>query len=551
MKKYKLFILLLIISLLFPFSSCKKAGKELAERITKESAEKVTKEVATETSEKTLKALSKKELRNLDWKTLLKMIKKENLNLAEALSKIDGGLQKKIGKAITSDYDFYSALISSHSIVDEFIVFTNKAPKAAKDINLFKYFVKARDMERRFGVPNSVSAITIAEDMGVIKLLNKTDGKVVGEYKDGVIILKDFLQSNGDLLDKNSLLKKTLIPNSVYRIKGANGLSFLYHVDDLGRFSKIENKGISAEQLISNVVYVKENLNLGNEWNSLLKKVRQSSRGNDIDATIIFKYADEGTTPFAVKADITANNKKIVSQSFENLENVTKKAFSTAENSKILDNIASKVGLSAKKKADLMTEMSQDEGLTILIHSNPEFNVKRWLNTRNHVDQNKLAKTATGRFVPNGRVYAGNTYYFNPHLNSGLNARLKNGGTINLKKFGTLSYDDLVKLDRLYPDGVPFTKEGFPDFTKVAFKDKNGEVLRINIGQLSGDSKKDINAAETIFQKLGYKWESGYTWHHIENSTELIRVPSAIHQLVDHAGGMTTNAAKAAVNQAA
>lgn len=285
MKIYKLFILLLV-SLMIPFSSCKKAGKELAERITKESAEKVTKEVATETSEKTLKALSKKELRNLDWKTLLKMIKKENLNLAEALSKIDGGLQKKISKAITSDYDFYSALISSHSIVDEFIVFTNKAPKAAKDINLIKYFVKARDMERRFGVPNSVSAITIAEDMGVIKLLNKTDGKVVGEYKDGVIILKDFLQSNGDLLDKNSLLKKTLIPNSVYRIKGANGLSFLYHVDDLGRFSKIETKGISANQLVSNVVYAKENLNLGNEWNSMLKKVRQSSRGNDIDATI-------------------------------------------------------------------------------------------------------------------------------------------------------------------------------------------------------------------------------------------------------------------------
>lgn len=325
MKNYKFIAIFIILGVIL-LPSCKKAGKELAERVTKESAEKTAKAVVTETSEKTLKTLTKKELRNLDWRAFLKLLKKENLNLAEALSKIDGGLQKKIGKAITSDYDFYSALISSHSIVDEFIVFTNKAPKAAKDINLFKYFVKARDMERRFGVPNSVSAITIAEDMGVIKLLNKTDGKVVGEYKDGVIILKDFLHSNGDLLDKNSLLKKTLIPNSVYRIKGANGLSFLYHVDDLGRFSKIETKGINADQLASNVVYAKENLKLGNDWNSLLKKVRQSSQGNDIDASFVFKYADDGTTPLAVKADVTVKNEKMISQSFENIDEVVQKA---------------------------------------------------------------------------------------------------------------------------------------------------------------------------------------------------------------------------------
>lgn len=550
MRNYNL-IFIFALSGFFLFASCKNAGKELMEKVSKESAEKVAKAVATETSEKTLKTLTKKELRDLDWNTLLKLIKKENLNLAEALTKIDGGLQKEIGKAVTKDYEFYTALISSHSLLDEFVVFSEKAPKAAKDINLLKFFAKGRDMERRFGVPNSVSSLTLTEDMGVIKFLNKADNKVIGEYRDGIVLLKEELQVNSDLLDKNSILKKTLIPNSAYKIKGSKGLSYLYHVDDLGRFSKIETKGINADQLLSNIVYAKENLKLGNDWSSLLKKVRQTSKGNDIDATLVFKYADDGTTPLAVKADIYANNKKIVSQSFENLENVSNKVFSTGENSKILDNIASKVGLSSKMKADLMNEMAKDEGLTKLIHADPELNVKRWLNTRNHVDQTKLAKTSKGRFVPNGKVYAGNTYYFNPHLNSGLNARLKNVGTINLKKFGNLSYDDLVKLDKLYPEGVPFTKEGFPDFTKVAFKDKNGTALRVNIGQLSGDSKKDINAAETIFQKMGYKWEAGYTWHHIENSTELIRVPSAIHQLVDHAGGMATHAVQEVVHRAA
>lgn len=325
MRNYKLIIIFVIFGVII-LPSCKKAGKELAERVTKESAEKTAKVVVTETSEKTLNTLTKKELRNLDWKAFLKLLKKENLNLAEGLSKIDGGLQKKIGKAIAADYEFYNALISSQTLVDEFVVFTNKAPKAAKDINLFKYFVKARDMERRFGVPNSVSSFTLSEDMGVIKLLNKADNKVFGEYKDGVIILKDALQSNSSLLEKNSILKKTLIPNSVYKIKGANGLSFLYHVDDLGRFSKIETKGINADQLASNVVYAKENLKLGNDWNSLLKKVRQASQGNDIDASFVFKYADDGTTPLAIKADVAVKNKKMISQSFENIDEVVQKA---------------------------------------------------------------------------------------------------------------------------------------------------------------------------------------------------------------------------------
>jgi len=199
----------------------------------------------------------------------------------------------------------------------------------------------------------------------------------------------------------------------------------------------------------------------------------------------------------------------------------------------------------------LLGEMGQDEELAKLIHSNPELNIRRWFNTRNHVDKSNVARTAKGRMVPNGQVYAGNVYYFDPHLNSGLKARLKKDGAINLKKFGSLTYDDLLKLDRLYPEGVPFTKEGYPDFSKVAFKDKNGQTLRIDISTLSGDSKKDINTAETIFQKMGHSWESGYTWHHIENSTTLIRVPSAVHQLIDHAGGMSTLVAEQTIKQAA
>lgn len=547
--KVKYYIVLIILCQLI-ISSCKKSGKEIVEKITTETAEKTAKEITKEASEKTLKTLTKKELRSIDWKDLMKLIRKENINFADALSRLDGSFQRKIGKAIQSDYDFYSAFISSNSLLDEFSLFTKNAPKAADNIYIFKYFAKCRDLERRFGVHNALGNIEIKEEMGVIKFFNKADNTVIGEFRDGIFQIKEPFIAEKNLFGQNSILKKTLIPNAVYKIKGTNGMTYLYHVDDLGRFSKIEAIGIDANELLSNVVLAKENLNLGADWTKKLRTVRQTSKGNDIDATIILKYADDGTTPLAVKADIKANNKQVISESFENLDYLAKNAYTTAENASILNKFSAKVGLSAKKKADLLGEMGQDEELAKLIHSNPELNIRRWLNTINHVDKNKVARTANGRMVPNGQVYAGNVYYFNPHLNSSLMARLKKG-TINLKKFGSLTYDDLIKLDKLYPDGVPFTKEGYPDFSKVAFKDKNGQTLRINIGALSGDGKKDINTAETIFHKMGYPWESGYTWHHVENSTILIRVPSAVHQLIDHAGGMSTLVAKQTIKQAA
>ena len=97
MKNFKS-TLLLLISIFLIFTSCKRAGKEIGEKLYKESTEKVAKGLLNEPSEKTLKSLTKKELRSLDWDDLIKIIRKENLNLAEALSRLDGSFQKKIGK---------------------------------------------------------------------------------------------------------------------------------------------------------------------------------------------------------------------------------------------------------------------------------------------------------------------------------------------------------------------------------------------------------------------------------------------------------------------
>lgn len=262
MRNFKVtFILLLSIAIVFP--SCKKLGKEIGEKVAEESAEKVSKGIVSETSEKTLKTLTRKELRSLDWSDLLKIIRKENLNLAEALSRLDGSFQKKIGKAIQSDYEFFSALVSSNTFVDEFVVFAKNAPKAADNINIFKYFVKSRDLECRFGAQNALGDIVVKEEIGIIKFFHKADNSIIGEMRDGVFLMKVPFNSGANLLDNSSILKKTLIPNSVYKIKGTNGLTYLYHVDDLGRFSKIETKGISAKELTSNVIFAKENFNLG------------------------------------------------------------------------------------------------------------------------------------------------------------------------------------------------------------------------------------------------------------------------------------------------
>ena len=373
---------------------------------------------------------------------------------------------------------------------------------------------------------------------------------MIGELRDGIVLIKEPFKSANNLLDQNSILKKTLIPNSVYKIKGPNGLFYLYHVDDLGRFSKIEAKGISADELMSNVILAKENFSLGAKWIAQLKKVRQTSKGSDIDAVLVLKYADDESAPLVVKADIRARDKKLISESFENLENPSRKVFSKTENASILDKFASNVGLTAKKKADLLLEMEKDEELAKLIHANPQFNIKRWLVSREKLNPNLIkARKSNGGMPPNWE-FSGKSYYLHPSLNPKLKSRFVDG-FIEIKGCGRYSVEDFMKLDKLYPDGIPFTKEGFADFSKVAFKDRNGNPLVITLESLSGSSEKDISMAKKAAAQLGYIDNPEYTWHHIENSSSLMRVPYAIHELVRHAGGMSTYAAQQELKRAA
>ena len=538
----KILKLLYILILSFITIGCKKVNKEISERIIRETSEKVSKEVSEEVSELSLKKMTTKTIKEVSWDELIKLIRKDNnLNLANSLENLPSSFQKKIMSLFQNDFDFFRAITTSKTIIDEYAVFCKNAPKATDNIDIFHWFVLNRNAARRFGVPNGIDNIAIQEENSILKFFYKSSNEFIGSYRDGIMTLPPSIDKSR-LLTNNSIFRNHLFPNCTYKIKGQFGSYLSYETDKVGKLCKIKANNISPNELNENVIYLQNNLDLGNEWRKYFRKISQTSKGDDVSVECILKYTDKESVPQYAKLDVKVKDRRIVSETFENLDNLSTKIFTTSDNAAILDKWAGKVNLSAKKKANLLSEMSEDEELTKLIHTNPEFNIKRWLNTRNHVDQTKLAKMADGKPVYNGRVYAGNIYYFNPSLNSALKARMNKGnGVVNLKTFGNLTKEELIALDKLYPNGVPFSKEGFPDFTKVAVKDINGKTIKVNIGELTGNSGKDIDIAKKIYQKMGYEEKDGYTWHHIENSTELIRVPTAIHQLIDHAGGMSTH----------
>ena len=515
-----LFFIVLAIAVIF--ASCdniaKKAVKEFSSEVVEESAEKAAKHV----------------VKKMNWDDLLLILSKENPILEKGLRSFSGSFRKSIVDAVNVDGIFKSSLSSSRTLIDEYDVFVMEAAELSKNADFFRWFAKSDYSSKSLGKLGALDGIIAKEINGVSSLVDKKTGEIIAKYSDGVL---KFSNINNDFFASN-LFKGDLLPNSLYKLKGANGLEYTLLVDNLGRILKVESKGITPDELVNNILRRDGYIDLGNEWNSIFRTIKQSSRGNDVSAVVTFKYADDGITPqYAhVKADVAG--KERVAKSFSNIHKV-------AEYEEVIKRFAKLNNFPADKQTKLLAEMSEDSELAKLVLLNPNLNIQRWLSTRNHVDKSLLAVTPKGEFPINARVYAGNVYYFNPHLNSGLKARLAKGnGYANLRGMGQFSYEDLVKLDKIYPDGVPFSKEGFPDFSKVAAKNSDGTPILVDIGSLTGDSKKDINLAETIFQRNGNKWESGYTWHHVENTTTLLRVPTNIHQLIDHTGGMSMSGLK-------
>ncbi len=515
----------------FSLTACKKVAKDVAENVTEKT---IAKEITKETAEDYIEKIGKKELKTLKWVDLYTALTKEKPSLTRAIDNLDESVRGAFQKIINKDLRFVKALTTSNTIIDECQVYSKDAPRLMKDANFVRMYVKS-DIARKEGRTCIIDNLIAKEEKGFVKFYSKETNNLIADYRDGIINVYD-----------RSIMSNELIPNSCYKFKDATGKKCLYNVDDLGRIYSVEAKNITPDEIVSEIINRTGNNDFGPNWDKALRSIKQSSSNNDVNIKCIFSYADDNeVAPKYARVNADVKGKTIVSTSLENKAKRIGNLFSAEENIAVIKKFSSKLQLSPEKCQRLLSEMNVDNGLAILIHENPEFNIERWMRTRNSVDPYLIVRSPKGKMPQNASVYAGNVYFFSPHLNSGLQARLRRGnGFVDLRGMSKLSYDDLVKLDKLYPDGVPFTKQGFPDFSNVAAKGRDGKPIRVDIGALTGDSKKDINMAETTFQNMGYSWEEGFTWHHIENTTMLLRVPTIIHQLVDHSGGMSMSGLK-------
>lgn len=515
--------------LLCSLISCKKAGKELSEKMIKESTEESTEMISKRVGKSSLKELGEKSIKNIDYDDFITLLKRDFPVIHSSFSQLDKSFQKDIVKAINETPKVLEVLLSSKTLLDEFVVATAKVPSLAKNASFFSYYIIH---------PQFAGKVIFKQTDNAVEFLSKVSNKVLGKYKDGVLEVVEPFAKDGRSFS-SLILRGDLMPNTLYKIKGQMGTLYQLQTDAVGNVVSAQGKNITPEDLVTNILRRNTDINLGSSWPTSYKKLKQYSTGPDLDVSIRFNYAENNPSPRSVKVIAKKGDKEVVNKIFENANYLLPTKYSSAQNASLLKSLQKKLGIPADKMTTLQDLMDADGGFADFIHSNPKFNIKRWLKARNHVDERLITKTPIGEFPKNAKVYAGNVYYFNPYLNPKLASRLSNkNGMATLKKAGILSREQLEELDRLYPMGVPFSKSGFPDFSGVAAKGRDGKPIAIDIGNLSGDSKIDIAKASAVFQSQGNKWEQGFTWHHVEGTTSLLRVPTIIHQLIDHTGGM-------------
>ena len=120
-----------------------------------------------------------------------------------------------------------------------------------------------------------------------------------------------------------------------------------------------------------------------------------------------------------------------------------------------------------------------------------------------------------------------------------LGAIVHNRCAINSEYAGKTKYLDDPKLAKKYPDGVEFTPDGYPDFSKYAektvkFDPPSADALKADTC-LNANYSHDFAMAN---KAAGYKTTpQGYTWHHKEDMQTMQLIPTDLHQAVRHSGG--------------
>jgi hypothetical protein len=86
--------------------------------------------------------------------------------------------------------------------------------------------------------------------------------------------------------------------------------------------------------------------------------------------------------------------------------------------------------------------------------------------------------------------------------------------------------DDLAKK---YPNGVRYTRAGFPVFTPYAKE-------RVVVDGLTGNMANDNKLANRAAGINGVDPPDGYTWHHLEDGKTMELVPTDLHNAAKHTG---------------
>lgn len=326
-------------------NSCKKAAKEATEKVANKSA----KEYVEESSEKGLRTISRKTLKQMDWDELFKLIEKENINVAKSISHLDGDFKHSLYKAFQTDPEILEAVLSSTTLIDEFTLYVQNAPKLAKDINFFSAFAKSDLYAKMYGLDNTINKLVAKEEGGLIRFLDNSS-YVVATYRNGLITLNAPFVKGSHNIGENSLLKQVLIPNSVYKIKGEMGLLYLYNIDNIGRVFSVEAREVNPEEIIQNIIKENGHIDLGNAWEKDFAILKQYSKGDDVSVSCKFTYSKDNVTPTFVHVETYVKDKKVTSQTYKNsweemFENLTYEEANEESASTI-----KKIGQKAKEK---------------------------------------------------------------------------------------------------------------------------------------------------------------------------------------------------------
>jgi len=302
--------IILIVLLLGFVSSCAKIAKNTSKEVAKESAEKVVKETAENVSESALRGFSRDALRKMKWKDILKSIKKEHINFGSDLERLDGTLQRGIEKTIHEDPSFLEKMLACKPSTDEFKVLTKDAPKLAENINFYKMFVNAKSSGRK-----TFDGLTLKNEGSLVKIFD-SKGNKIAQVKDGIVTLNP-LKKGEKIFSDNSILNRELLPNSIYKIKGENGVQYLYKIDGVGRISNIEAKGLTSEELMTNVINRNHDAIFDEDGEQIFKNLKQTYKGNDLNVSYRLDYTDGLEQPKYAHLDIKSQNKTLVSKTLK------------------------------------------------------------------------------------------------------------------------------------------------------------------------------------------------------------------------------------------